>query len=84
MIEVDARTFDEFDDGTIDILDLDIEGCEWYVLEKMKSRPKFIIIETIWKSYTNPFLEQIKAWMAENHYSVFEHRDANTFYKLQA
>ncbi len=70
-IEVEARTFDEFDDGTIDIMDIDIEGAEWYVIERMKSRPKCIIIEMEWDKYVNPFYKEINDWMKENFYYKF-------------
>ncbi|MEK6881875.1 MAG: FkbM family methyltransferase, partial [Nanoarchaeota archaeon] len=35
-------TFDNFDIGNIDVLYLDCEGCEFFVLEKMISRPIMI------------------------------------------
>lgn len=67
-IEVEARTFDHFDDGTIDVIDIDIEGAEWYVIENMKSRPKAIFIEMEWDRYRNPFYREIQKWMKDNYY----------------
>ncbi len=52
--KVKAVTFDEIDDGTIDLLSIDIEGGEWFVIKHMKSKPKVISIETHGAMYTNP------------------------------
>jgi FkbM family methyltransferase len=79
-IQVEARTFDEFDDGTIDIMDLDIEGAEWYVIQKMISRPKCIIVEMEWDKYVNPFYNEINQWMTENLYYKFNQEGACTFF----
>lgn len=82
IIDVEVRTFDEFDDGTIDFLDLDAEGCEWYVLEKMKSRPKFIVVEMLpYKNYQHAHYEQIVQWLADNQYRQFHEEPATGFYK---
>ena len=75
VIEVDAITFDQFDEGNIDWLDLDMEGAEIHVLEKMVSKPEIIVIEN------ND--DQIKGWMAANRYEKFAYQEANTFYKLK-
>lgn len=80
-VEVEARTFDEFDDGTIDIMDLDIEGAEWYVIQKMISRPKVIIVEMEWKNYVNPFYKEISDWMSQNYYVEFNKEAAAIFYR---
>lgn len=78
---VEARTFDEFDDGTIDILDIDAEGSEWHVIEKMKSRPEMIIIEMSWLEYKNPYFDQIQSWMLSNNYAEINRKKANVFYQ---
>lgn len=72
--EADARTFDQFDPGTIDLLSIDTEGCEWYVLQFLKSRPLVISVETGWKKYENPHLSDILCWMKSNGYR-FWYRD---------
>jgi FkbM family methyltransferase len=69
--EADARTFDQFDDGTIDLLSIDTEGCEWYVLDRLKSRPIIISVETGWKRYRNPHLGEIRRWMDSNGYQLW-------------
>jgi FkbM family methyltransferase len=45
-VEVPCQRFSDIDDGTIDLLSIDIEGSEWYVLKYLTSRPKVISIET--------------------------------------
>jgi len=67
---VPARTFDNYDDGDIDILAVDIEGAEWYVIEKLKSRPAIICLETHYKPplYVNSFMKEIDNWLIENDY----------------
>lgn len=80
-IWVEGKTFDQFDDGTIDILDIDTEGAEWYVLQRMISRPRSIIIETFWKGYRNPFMAEIEEWMSSNMYAEVAREGANSFYK---
>ena len=72
--EVPCQKFSEIDDGTIDLLSVDIEGGEWYVIKHMVSRPKVISIETHGKYYTNPFINEIEAWMARENY-IFWYKD---------
>jgi len=80
---VQARTFDNYDEGDIDILAIDIEGAEWYVLEKMKSRPKLICIETHYApiGYHNPFMSEIEEWIHENGYVKHMNDVSDTIYK---
>jgi FkbM family methyltransferase len=80
-IEVEARTFDEFDDGTIDIIDIDVEGAEWYVIERMRSRPKVIGVEMAWNRYVNPHAKEIEKWMSDNHYIPFKQDGAASLYR---
>jgi FkbM family methyltransferase len=69
-IVCEAITFDSIDPGNIDILFLDIEGAEWFVLEKMNSRPSLISVELSGLKYTNPFKKEIENWMVENDYTI--------------
>ena len=39
-----AMLFSEIDDGTIDLISIDIEGGEWFVNKNMKSRPAVVTI----------------------------------------
>ena len=62
-IEVPATRFSQLDPGNIDYLSLDLEGCEYYVLATMVSRPKLIFAEMKARHYINPYLVEIEEWM---------------------
>ena len=68
---VRCTTFDTIDDGSIDLLSVDTEGSEWYVIKYLKSRPAVISVETHGALYTNPHLADIRAWMAANGYALY-------------
>ena len=78
--EVQAVTFDTLDDGHIDLLSIDIEGAEWFVLKHMKSRPAIISIETHGKYYINPYLKEIDQWINSNTYKVWYRDKSDTVY----
>lgn len=69
--EVPCMIFSDIDDGTIDLLSIDIEGSEWYVLKYLKSRPAVISVETHGKYYTNPFITEIQNWMMRENYILW-------------
>jgi len=69
--EVPCVQFSDLDDGTIDLLGIDIEGADWYVLKHLRSRPRVLAIETHGKYYTNPFLSQIKQWLHAHGYVLW-------------
>lgn len=75
---VECRTFDKIDDGTIDLLSVDIEGSEWYVIRALVSRPIVISVETHGKRYVNPFMDEIAGWMRENGYRVWYKNNTDT------
>ena len=77
---VDAVTFNEIDDGSIDLLSIDIEGGEWFVIKHMISRPLVLSIETHGAMYTNPYLKEIKKWMFENKYIIWYMDSSDTVY----
>lgn len=81
--EVPCKMFSELDDGTIDLLSIDIEGSEWYVLKHLKSRPKVLSVETHGKYYTNPFMQEIDRWTTANGYAVWYKDGSDTVYVLQ-
>jgi FkbM family methyltransferase len=68
---VKCTTFDQLDDGSIDLISVDTEGSEWFVLKYIKSRPDVISIETHGAAYTNPHLDKITSWMTKNGYELF-------------
>ena len=77
---VEAVTFDRIDDGTIDLLSVDTEGSEWFVLKHMTSRPKVISIETHGAGYLNPNITEIEGWMRRNGYQPFFKDKSDTVY----
>lgn len=79
-IIVPSERFDNIDDGTIDLLSIDIEGSEWYVIKHMKSRPVVISVETHGKLYTNPYIREIDHWMNINNYRVWYKDNSDTVY----
>jgi FkbM family methyltransferase len=74
--EVPCVQFSSLDDGSIDLLSIDIEGGEWYVLKHLRSRPQVLSLETHGKYYTNPFLPQLTAWLHANDYELW-YKDAS-------
>lgn len=79
-ISVEAKTFDKIDDGTIELLSVDIEGGEWFVLKHLVSRPDVVSIETHWKNYSNPYLKEINKWMSDNGYQIWYIDKSDTVY----
>ena len=77
---VEARTFDQIDDGSIDLLSIDVEGSEWYVIKNMVSRPAVISLETHGGVYVNPFLAQIMDWMESHHYAIWYKTKSDTVF----
>lgn len=80
ILHVDADIFDSFDQGDIDLLAIDTEGCEWYAIEKMKSRPAIICVETHGMRYINPHLSNIQNWMAKNGYVALDKDVSDTVF----
>jgi|694.fasta_scaffold50281_7 hypothetical protein len=77
---VNTVPFTAIDDGQIDILNLDCEGSEWFVLKNMISRPILIQIE---HRIENPFAKEIDEWFKSNNYyelSRWQHGAVNIIY----
>lgn len=79
-ITVKSVTFDMIDDGTIDLISIDTEGSEWFVLKHMVSRPAVISVELRTKHYVNPFLNEIQMWMDTNGYETWYIEKSDTVY----
>lgn len=77
---VPCKRFDRIDDGSIDLLSVDTEGSEWYVIKNLQSRPVVISVETHGKSYLNPFLKEITSWMESNGYARWFMDGSDTVY----
>lgn len=87
-IKVKSETIDKFDKGDIDVLLIDTEGCEWFVLEKLISRPKQIVVETsiVGKENIiyNKNLDKILFWMWNNNYQlVLKDENDSHFVKMK-
>lgn len=72
--------FSEIDKGIFDLVSIDIEGAEWFVIKHMISRPNIISIETHGKYYTNPNIDKITTWMTENNYIKWYKDESDTVY----
>jgi FkbM family methyltransferase len=70
-ISVYAKQFSELDPGDIDLISIDIEGSDWFVLSDMVSHPAIISIETHGAIYINPYLSDIKEWMNKHGYTLW-------------
>ena len=79
-IEVPCRVFGEVDPGDIDVLAVDTEGSEWYVLQSMRSRPAVISLETHGRYYVNPFMAEMSAWLTANGYAPWYKDKSDTVY----
>ena len=62
---------DAVDDGTVDVLSVDVEGSEWGVIQGLRSRPAVISVETHGAAYVNPHWSDIHAWMEREGYAVW-------------
>jgi FkbM family methyltransferase len=78
--EVPCKIFSDIDGGDIDLLSVDIEGAEWYVLKNLVSRPKVLSIETHGKFYENPFLNEIQNWIKTNQYIIWYKDKSDTVF----
>jgi FkbM family methyltransferase len=70
-VTVECRDFREVDPGDYDLVSLDVEGAEWPIVRRMKSRPSILSIETHFRKYKNPHLAEILAWCTENGYGIW-------------
>ena len=50
------------------------------VIKHMTSRPKIISIETHFKAYTNPFINEISKWIKEENYRVWYKNKSDTVF----
>lgn len=66
-VPVSTVPFSEVDDGQIDLINIDCEGSEWFVLKTMVSRPRFLQIE-FYKNHG--YYNEITQWLADNNYKA--------------
>jgi len=72
--------FSAIDDGTIDVLSVDTEGSEWFVLKHMTSRPAIVSVETHGGAYRNPFHREIRTWMKNEGYALWYKDGSDSVY----
>lgn len=80
FFSVNCARFSTIDNGNFDLVSIDIEGAEWFVIKHMVSRPTVLAIETHGKYYINPYLENILAWAKDNHYNVWYKDKSDTVF----
>lgn len=75
-------TIDHYDFGDVDLLCMDCESCEWFVLEKLRSRPTIIQIEThsFYSAYEPFNIEKIREWFNDNDYSLFAINEGDSIF----
>jgi FkbM family methyltransferase len=78
--KVDAKKFSSEDPGDIDLISIDTEGSEWFVIKNMLSRPNIISIETHGGYYINPYINEIKQWMTEYNYILWFKDNSDSVY----
>ena len=78
-----AKLFSEIDDGTIDLISIDTEGSEWFVIKNMTSRPKIISIETHGGMYVNPYIDELLNWIKTNNYRLWYKDKSDSVFVLQ-
>ena len=78
--KVDAKKFSSEDPGDIDLISIDTEGSEWFVIKNMLSRPNIISIETHGGYYINPYINEIKQWMTEYSYILWFKDNSDSVY----
>jgi len=79
----EAILFSGIDDGSIDLISIDTEGSEWFVIKNMVSRPAIISIETHGGIYTNPYITELLNWMQENNYVIWYKDKSDSVFVLQ-
>lgn len=84
VVDIATRRFDDIDPGNLDIVAIDTEGAEWFVLKHMISRPKLLCVETHNPSgrYQNPYRAEIENWTRENGYIKLGEEFADSLYAL--
>lgn len=79
-LEVECRDFADLDPGDYDLVTMDIEGGEFSVLSRMRSRPRVLAIETQSRDYVNPQLGAISDWLVREGYKVWFRNDTDTVF----
>ena len=77
-----AKKFSDIDDGTIDLLAVDTEGSEWFVIKNMASRPTVMSLETHGGMYRNLYMAEMRAWLDSNGYRLWYKDQSDSVFVL--
>jgi FkbM family methyltransferase len=77
-----AKRFNEIDNGELDLISIDVEGAEWFVIKDIISKPKIISTEMRAKNYLNPYFDKINEWMESNGYRPWYEYDSDVVFIL--
>lgn len=77
-----AILFSDVDDGSIDLLSIDTEGSEWFVIKNLVSLPIVLSVETHGGAYVNPYLDKILRWAKQNNYKIWFKDKSDTVFAL--
>ena len=82
VFECYVNTIDNYDDGQVELLCMDCESCELFVLQKLISRPIIIQIEThSFYSEYKPFgIDEIYDWFYNNNYTLLAMNESDSVY----
>lgn len=80
IVTVRTSLFSHIDPGNIDVLLIDTEGCEYFVLKHLLSVPAVIAVETHGFKYKNPYAQEIVRWMSDHKYRLWFKSEADTYY----
>jgi FkbM family methyltransferase len=78
------RDMAEIDDGTIDVALIDTEGCEYVIVERMKSRPRLLVLETHNENYRTPNYKELNLLLKDRGYSCFHEDLTDSFFALKS
>ena len=79
-VTVSCRDIREVDPGDYDLVSIDVEGAEWPIIKHMISRPKVLAIETHFRHYKNPNLQEISTWANSEGYQIWYLDDSDTIF----
>jgi FkbM family methyltransferase len=77
-----VRDMAEVDPGDIDVALIDTEGCEYKIISRMTSRPRFMSVESHNEWYRTPNYEKLLDWLKENNYKLI-HTDVTDSWYLR-
>lgn len=81
-VKMSVRDMAEIDVGDIDVALIDTEGCEYKIVSRMKSRPRFMSLETHNEWYKTPNYEELLYWTQQNGYKLI-HTDTTDSWFLR-